>query len=66
MMPFAVAFDQAVLMKVLPKFSGSRARLRTPLLSVLAWAINPVTPDTIEVEKHSTLTCRTLPISLPY
>jgi len=51
-MPFMVAFDQAVLMKVLPKFSGSRARLRSPLLSVLAWAIDPATPDTIEVEKR--------------
>ena len=52
MMYFAVAFDQAVLMKVLPKFSGSRARLRSPLLSVLAWAIDPVTPDPYDVEKR--------------
>jgi 5-methylcytosine-specific restriction endonuclease McrBC GTP-binding regulatory subunit McrB len=41
MMPFEDAFDQAVLMKVLPKFSGSRARLRSPVLSVLTWAIDP-------------------------
>jgi 5-methylcytosine-specific restriction endonuclease McrBC GTP-binding regulatory subunit McrB len=43
MMPFEAAFDQAVLMKVLPKFSGSRARLRSPLISVLAWAFYPGT-----------------------
>ena len=36
MMPFQDAFDQAVLLKVLPKFNGSRARLRAPLLSLLA------------------------------
>jgi 5-methylcytosine-specific restriction enzyme B len=43
-MPFREAFDQAVFMKVMPKFSGSRARLRSPLLSVLAWALYPSTP----------------------
>lgn len=31
------AFDEAVLMKVLPKFHGSRARLEEPLRQVLAW-----------------------------
>jgi hypothetical protein len=30
---------------VLPKFTGSRARLLSPLLSVLAWAIAPDAPD---------------------
>jgi 5-methylcytosine-specific restriction endonuclease McrBC GTP-binding regulatory subunit McrB len=40
MMPFEEAFDQAVFMKVLPKFTGSRSRLRTPLLSLLAWSID--------------------------
>ena len=40
MMTFEDAFDQAVLMKVLPKFSGSRARLQSPLLGVLTWAID--------------------------
>lgn len=41
MMPFEAAFDQAVFMKVLPKFTGSRARLQSPLRKVLAWAIDP-------------------------
>lgn len=44
MMKFEGAFDQAVFMKVLPKFSGSWARLRNPLISVLAWAIDPAVP----------------------
>jgi hypothetical protein len=35
------AFDQAVLMKVLPKFTGSRARLEDPLRAVLTWALDP-------------------------
>lgn len=41
MQPLEVAFDQAVTMKVLPKFTGSRARLLAPLTDVLAWAIDP-------------------------
>lgn len=41
MMTFEEAFDQAVFMKVLPKFSGSRARLQSPLHGVLTWAVNP-------------------------
>ncbi len=41
MMTFERAFDQAVFMKVLPKFTGSRARLQSPLHGVLAWAIDP-------------------------
>ncbi|HVL24815.1 MAG TPA: hypothetical protein VM450_12075 [Thermomicrobiales bacterium] len=45
MLAFEEAFDHAALMKVLPKFTGSRARLRTPLLSVLAWAVNPEAPE---------------------
>ena len=49
MMAFDDAFDQAVFMKVLPKFSGSRARLRNPLISVLAWAIDPAQPLSKEV-----------------
>ena len=40
------AFDAAVLMKVLPKFHGSRSRLEAPLCAVLAWCANPETPDT--------------------
>ncbi len=39
------AFDQAVFMKVFPKFSGSRARLRAPLLSLLAWTFYPANPE---------------------
>jgi len=35
------AFDAAVLMKVLPKFHGTRGKLRLPLLNVFAWAITP-------------------------
>ena len=34
------AFDQAVLMKVLPKFHGPRSKLERPLREVLAWARN--------------------------
>ncbi len=41
MMGFEAAFDQAVFMKVLPKFNGSRARLQSPLQGVLAWAVDP-------------------------
>jgi hypothetical protein len=41
MMTFEAAFDEAVFMKVLPKFSGSRARLQSPLHGVLAWAVDP-------------------------
>lgn len=39
---FESAFDSAVLMKVLPKFSGSAARLERPLLDLLAWCVDPV------------------------
>jgi 5-methylcytosine-specific restriction protein B len=39
------AFDVAVLMKVLPKFHGSRGKLDTPLQSILAWCLNPISPD---------------------
>ncbi|HEU0165762.1 MAG TPA: hypothetical protein VFQ54_12020 [Thermomicrobiales bacterium] len=35
-------FDRAVLMKVLPKFSGSASRLERPLLDFLAWCVHPV------------------------
>jgi len=45
------AFDLAVLMKVLPKFSGSAARLERPLLSVLAWCIDPARVPVDEVRK---------------
>jgi energy-coupling factor transporter ATP-binding protein EcfA2 len=38
------AFDAAVLMKVLPKFHGSRGKLEGPLQAVLAWCVNPDAP----------------------
>jgi hypothetical protein len=42
-------------MKVLPKFSGSRARLRGPLLSLLGWALNPASPiSTTDVQRAFT------------
>lgn len=39
------AFDAAVLMKVLPKFHGSRGKLEEPLKRVLAWCVAPDAPD---------------------
>lgn len=38
------AFDSAVLMKVLPKFHGSRSRLQEPLHRILEWTGMPL-PD---------------------
>lgn len=35
------AFDQAVLMKILPKFHGSRGKLEQPLGVVLEWCAQP-------------------------
>ena len=40
-----VAFDAAVLMKVLPKFHGLRGKLEEPLKRVLAWCLLPDDPD---------------------
>jgi len=37
----AAAFDAAVLMKVLPKFHGSRGKLESPLVAVLDWCADP-------------------------
>ena len=45
----AAALDAAVLMKVLPKFHGSRARLEPPLRDLLAWCANPDAPDTASI-----------------
>jgi hypothetical protein len=42
------AFDTAVLMKVLPKFHGSRGRLLEPLRAVLAWARQSADIEPIE------------------
>lgn len=39
------AFDQVVLMKVLPKFHGSRGKLEKPLTEVLVWCANIKTHD---------------------
>ncbi len=44
------AFDAAVLMKVLPKFHGSRGRLEAPLKQVLAWCVDPANPALAQVE----------------
>jgi 5-methylcytosine-specific restriction endonuclease McrBC GTP-binding regulatory subunit McrB len=41
------AFDAAVLMKVLPKFHGSRGKLERPLRNVLAWCLVPDDPQPI-------------------
>jgi len=46
------AFDSAVLMKVLPKFHGSRGRLEKALLAVLAWCIDPDHPDLSSLERE--------------
>jgi hypothetical protein len=43
---WADPLDAAVLMKVLPKFHGSRGKLETPLRAVLAWCVNADAPDT--------------------
>jgi len=45
------AFDAAVLMKVLPKFHGSRGKLERPLQAVLAWCVNPESPDLASVRQ---------------
>jgi 5-methylcytosine-specific restriction endonuclease McrBC GTP-binding regulatory subunit McrB len=45
------AFDAAVLMKVLPKFHGSRARLEKPLYALLAWCLNPDKPDPARISE---------------
>jgi energy-coupling factor transporter ATP-binding protein EcfA2 len=45
------AFDAAVLMKVLPKFHGSRGKLEKALIGVLAWCVNPDQPAVESVEQ---------------
>ena len=44
------AFDAAVLMKVLPKFHGSRGKLEAPLRAVLSWCVNPEAPAQQRIE----------------
>jgi len=46
------AFDAAVLMKVLPKFHGSRGKLERPLQNVLAWCVDPNNPDPLSVRQE--------------
>jgi len=48
----AQALDAAVLMKVLPKFHGSRGKLEAPLVALYAWCINPdeAEPRSLEAE----------------
>jgi len=44
------AFDQVVLMKVLPKFHGSRGKLEKPLTEVLVWCANNKSHDAESVK----------------
>ena len=66
------AFDVAVLMKVLPKFNGSRAKLEAPLIHILAWCLSPDRPDETRViealQKDGTADSATLAnvSALPY
>ncbi len=39
------AFDAVVLMKVLPKFHGSRGKREAPLRALLAWCLIPDDPN---------------------
>jgi 5-methylcytosine-specific restriction enzyme B len=49
--PSADPFDAAVLMKVLPKFHGSRSKLEEPLKILLAWCLNPLELELESIEK---------------
>jgi len=49
--PAVDPFDAAVLMKVLPKFHGSRSKLEEPLKVVLAWCLNPIAPEPDSIEQ---------------
>lgn len=44
-------FDAAILMKVLPKFHGSRTKLEDPLKEVLAWCIDPLEPNIKRIDE---------------
>ncbi len=56
------AFDQAVLMKVLPKFNGPRGQLNGPLQKVMGWAKEPHSPlpDSLKQMLQSAPACRQL------
>ncbi len=43
--------DAALLMKILPKFHGSRNKLEEPLKLLLAWCMNPKKPEIDSVEQ---------------
>lgn len=47
---FNPPLDTAVLMKVLPKFHGARSRLEAPLKALLAWCLDPESPDPETIE----------------
>lgn len=49
------AFDHAVLMKVLPKFHGSRSKLERPLLTLLRWCVRPDDDLDVADEAYATL-----------
>jgi 5-methylcytosine-specific restriction endonuclease McrBC GTP-binding regulatory subunit McrB len=68
------ALDAAVLMKVLPKFHGSRGKLEAPLRAVLAWCLNPEIPDRVRIDgalakiedaDHATASLKGLPFAHP-
>lgn len=63
-----LAFDAAVLMKILPKFHGSRGQLEQPLMKLLAWALNPDSPDKSlsDVDVTQVELLRSLPYRFPY
>jgi hypothetical protein len=60
---FQGAFDASVLMKVLPKFHGSRAKLLEPLVSVLSFAFDPGRPDSERERLRSVMAMTDQPLS---
>lgn len=59
------AFDAAVLMKVLPKFHGSRSKLEEPLTSILAWCLSPASPNLMAVQSLGITPSQGLSYTLP-
>ncbi|MBV9467740.1 MAG: hypothetical protein JO316_16300 [Abitibacteriaceae bacterium] len=51
--PLDAAFDAAILMKVLPKFHGSRSKLEAPLHDLLAWCLDADAPDQTAINQIS-------------
>jgi energy-coupling factor transporter ATP-binding protein EcfA2 len=72
MEPPADPFDAAILMKVLPKFHGSRSKLEEPLKYILAWCLNPETPyigsieQAIQSDQSSVTSIIQVFVNLPY